>query len=182
MTLRPRCSRLTFRPRFCNSSTSPRNQLEKKHGGRRARLFVKNVDAVLVVIVIATRDAIFAKIYKEVIKTCKAPHFGIYGRLFVPWGVFFEVCRRQRRAWAWPGPGPGPRAEHRPIWAHSCVRAKRGMPHWLHRRIWESGSMPHDPINPYNTSNSYCNCNWLTDITVNNHSTSECCKVIKRNL
>ena len=52
MTLRPRFFRLTFRPRFCNSSSYQGNQLEKKMGGCTARLFAQNFDARLAGIVI----------------------------------------------------------------------------------------------------------------------------------
>ena len=59
------CFRLTFWPRFYNSSSYARNQLEKKMGGCEACLFVQNFGTVLVVIVTAAVDAIFAKFYKK---------------------------------------------------------------------------------------------------------------------
>ena len=65
MTFRPRLFGLTFRPRFHNSTSYPRNQLEKKDGGCKACLFAQNFGAVLAVIVISAGNAIFAKFHKK---------------------------------------------------------------------------------------------------------------------
>ena len=68
---RPRFFRLTFRPRFYNSSSCSRNEVQKKMGGCPARIYVQNFDAVLVVIVISAGDAIFAKFYQKCLKHTK---------------------------------------------------------------------------------------------------------------
>ena len=82
--------------------------------GCTARLFAQNVDAVLVVIVILAGEAIFVIFELEVYKTSKTKYFMILDKCFFPECIFFEVCRRQRRARAW---------AQAPPWAHMG-------PHW----------------------------------------------------
>ena len=60
----------------------------EKMGSCKARLFVQNFDAVLVVIAISAGDAISAKSYKKCVKH-KVTHFQVYGVLYFLGGAFF---------------------------------------------------------------------------------------------
>ena len=46
-------------------------------GGRKARLFVQIVDAVLVVIVVSAGDAVFAKFYKKLLELVNLTSLGM---------------------------------------------------------------------------------------------------------
>ena len=102
MTFRPRFCRLTFRPKLCNSNSYPGNQLEKKNGGCTARLFVKNSDATLAVIITSARYAIFAKFRNKCLK---------HERLYISRDMtccFFQETVFLGSAVDSEGPGPGP--------------------------------------------------------------------------
>ena len=71
-------------------------------GGHKASLFVQNLDAVLVVIVIPAGDVIFAKCYKKYEKLIKL-NISIYIVC-----CFFQETTFLRSAVDSEGPGPGP--------------------------------------------------------------------------
>ena len=85
----------------------------KKVGGCKARLFVQISGAVLVVITISARDAIFAKFHKKYLKRLKLHISRYMVHCFFQEGVCLmsAVDSEGPR----PGPGPGPGAKHGPI-------------------------------------------------------------------
>ena len=71
-------------------------------GGCKARLFVQNFGAVLVVIVISAGDAIFAKFHKKYLKRAKLPISRYMVSCFFQEAVFLGLPRTAK------GPAPGP--------------------------------------------------------------------------
>ena len=83
-------------------------------GGRKALIFVQNFDAVLVVTVVSTGDAIFAKFHEKLIK-----HIDLHISRYMVCCFFQEVfCLRSAVDSEGPGhgPGPGSGAQHGPKW------------------------------------------------------------------
>ena len=83
------CFRLAFRPRFYDCSNHQRNQLEnkKKWGGCASPLFVQNLDALLVVIIISAGKAIFAKFNHKLPK-----HVNLYNSRYMLCCFFLEAA------------------------------------------------------------------------------------------
>ena len=81
--------RLTFRPRFCNSSSYQRNQLEKKDGGLYSTSFCTEFRCGSCGDSHLCWGCHTCKVRWKVIKISKTTRFKIYGMLYFLGGAFF---------------------------------------------------------------------------------------------